>query len=164
MSDPNEQYKTPLDLESAFWQFVDLVGWQDAPHPWIGAQSHNSTITNSDHTDAQLEQSVAVLQTYSLDQQIAFRAQFIKHREVLRQVLSLLSREDEENEVSYRLPISGGDSFDDLCAHIIGRGKDSFEAVVANPQSAAQITHYTESFWYVFNNLPNPELEAFLYR
>ncbi|MGG6262898.1 DUF4240 domain-containing protein [Leptolyngbya sp. AN03gr2] len=146
------------ESSEAFWEFVEQCQWQDAPAEWgSGSISNSRTFAQQ-----QIDRAVSVLNGYPIEQQMKFETQFKQHREQLRQALNELCRADEAQEVGYRLPISGDDSFDDLCAHIIGKGKTFFESVIANPESAARITHYVESFWYVFNDLPNPELEALL--
>ena len=57
----------------------------------------------------------------------------------------------------------GDDGFDDLRAHIVGLGKEEYDAVLADPMRAVtrgQASDYIESFSYAIPHLPSKEKQA----
>lgn len=46
----------------------------------------------------------------------------------------------------------GDDGFWDLCAHIVGLGKKTYEAACDNPEKILEYPDYVENFEYLFNS------------
>lgn len=110
-----------------FWKITEPLGWGTRTTDYNKIKQHlMETLTP--------EQGFALIETY-----LKIRHQLVKQ----------LDRWADENDDS-RFQI-GDDSFDDLTNHIIGLGKREYEAVLKNPELAAERAakwDFKESFSY----------------
>ena len=111
--------------EEKFWEIVDFIDWKELCK--IRKLNVNSVVTR-------------VARQYPFEVIQEFREVC---REKKNQV-AILTR--EQGEKGAAVP-TGGDSFGDLCAHVVGMGKEYFEDIVANPDKIASVP-YEECFSY----------------
>lgn len=110
--------------EQQFWEMVKSFNWPN------------------DHYDVA---KARAMRTYTQDQIRAFDQEFGKKRNCVGQALR---RWEQGHEVDYFL---GDDGFSDLTCHIVGLGKEVYEASIADPSliaKRAETCDYVESFAY----------------
>lgn len=119
------------------WEFVRHCEWGvlDQPPP-SGSTNH-----------ILLVRARTILATYSPQEQQQLHAAFREYHTQLHECLLPFAIRGE-------LPIRGDNDFYDLCAHVIGCGKSSFDAVIADPATSTQLSECPESFAHVFEDLP----------
>ena len=111
--------------EVKFWEIVDFIDWKELC-------------------------KIRRLNVSSINVKVARQYPF----EVIQEFRSLCSRKknqiaeiiDAQAKLGASVP-TGGDSFGDLCAHVVGMGKEYFEDIVANPEKIASVP-YQECFSY----------------
>lgn len=112
----------PTMTDDQFWALVEAIGWREG----------------ASYKDAEL----TLVRSFTVDQMEVFRALYDEKRSAVWTALDTL---DTDN---YYL---GGDSGDDLVAHVVGCGREVFEAETADPTLAlARLNSgdYRESFSY----------------
>ena len=111
--------------ESEFWNLTKVLGW--------GTRS----------TDYKA-MSKYIMRTFTRKESDDLQDVFGKLKDKLSVALDKWSR-DESNQLN----VGGDDSYSDLLSHIIGMGKQQYNAVLKDPSIANSI-RYRESFAYVF--------------
>lgn len=127
-----EWYTFPL----TFWDIVDKLNWKD----------------NCNKHIEELQQKFYELCNGNIYVMEYFFKVFLSYKDAVGYAIDEYDLTENSLRCSGYFFKGGDDSFDDLCSHIVGMGKDVTLAVIAHPGKAAEyFDKYVESFAYCFH-------------